>query len=228
MSSAPALTPALKGSSFTLSVLHLTNNHVEQAITLLQQKIAQAPNFFARAPLVLNIEDVADPVDFEALNAGIIELGMRPVGVVGCATDVSRQAAFAAGLATLNAPAHSAPQKRLAEKALGSAEIIRTPVRSGQQIYAQGTDLVVLGSVSNGAELIADGSIHVHGVLRGRAIAGAAGRKEASISCRDLQAELISVAGNYWLSDNIPPEHWQRTAVITRSQSGLVIESVGC
>lgn len=218
--------PALKGSSFTLSVLHLTSHNHDHALAHLEQKINQAPAFFAQAPLVLNIEEVGEPVDFAALHAGVLKLGMRPVAVVGCGSAQCRQRAQEAGLATLHGSA-AATELKTAPAPVGGPEIVRDPVRSGQQIYAQGRDLVILGSVSNGAEVIADGSIHVQGVLRGRAIAGAAGNTDAAIICRDLQAELISVAGNYWLSDNIPPEHWQRTAVVKHSQGSLVIESVG-
>jgi septum site-determining protein MinC len=79
-------------------------------------------------------------------------------------------------------------------------------VRSGAQIYARGADLVVTSAVSAGAELIADGNIHVYGTLRGRAIAGASGDAEARIFCSRLEAELISVAGRYLVSENIAPD----------------------
>lgn len=75
-------------------------------------------------------------------------------------------------------------------------QIIRQPVRSGQRIYARG-DLTVIGAVSPGAEIIADGSIHVYGKLSGRAIAGAQGDESAAIFCQQLNAELVSIAGNY-------------------------------
>ncbi len=77
-------------------------------------------------------------------------------------------------------------------------------IRSGQQIYARGSDLVIFGSVSPGAEVIADGSIHVYGVLRGRALAGASGHDQARIFVQDFQAELISVAGYYKVLEELP------------------------
>lgn len=85
----------------------------------------------------------------------------------------------------------------------GPAMIINRSVRSGQQIYAKGTDLIVLGSVSPGAEIIADGSIHVYGQLKGRALAGVGGHKEARIFCKQIAAELVSIAGHYWLYEDI-------------------------
>jgi septum site-determining protein MinC len=80
--------------------------------------------------------------------------------------------------------------------------MIYQPVRSGQQIYAKNADLIILSSVSHGAEIIADGSIHVYGALHGRAIAGAQGDQAARIFCKKLDAELISIAGIYLLSDD--------------------------
>lgn len=86
--------------------------------------------------------------------------------------------------------------------ALGSL-LITKPVRSGQQIYAKQADLVIIAPVSEGAELIADGHIHVYGTLRGRALAGAQGNANARIFCQKFDAELLSIAGNYWLSDDL-------------------------
>lgn len=80
------------------------------------------------------------------------------------------------------------------------------PVRSGQQIYAEGCDLTVLAAVGAGAEVIADGSIHIHGALRGRALAGAQGFAKARIFCREFHAELVAIAGNYKVMDEMPAE----------------------
>ena len=81
--------------------------------------------------------------------------------------------------------------------------IITTPVRGGQQVYAPGGDLVVLAAVSPGAELLADGNIHVYGPMRGRALAGIKGDTKARIFCRQLAAELVSVAGQYKVADDL-------------------------
>jgi septum site-determining protein MinC len=80
------------------------------------------------------------------------------------------------------------------------------PVRSGQQLYARGRDLVLLNLVGNGAEVIADGSIHVYGALRGRALAGAQGDTRARVLCQAFHAELLSVAGQYRVFEEIPRE----------------------
>ena len=80
-------------------------------------------------------------------------------------------------------------------------------MRSGTQIYAKGGDLVVPAPVSAGAELIADGHVHVYGALRGRAIAGASGDTDARIFVQRLEAELLAIAGRYLVSEAIAPEH---------------------
>jgi septum site-determining protein MinC len=100
---------------------------------------------------------------------------------------------------------------------------IRMPVRSGQVIYAVGGDLVVLAAVSSGAELIADGNIHVYAPLRGRAYAGAHDNAEASIFCMSLEAEFLSVAGHYLLAEEIPKDHRGKPARVHLKDGELVV-----
>lgn len=85
-----------------------------------------------------------------------------------------------------------------------SSRLVNYPVRSGQRIYAAGGDLTVTATVSSGSELMADGNIHVYAPLRGRVIAGLRGNTKARIFCQELHAELVSVAGHYRVSENIP------------------------
>jgi septum site-determining protein MinC len=80
------------------------------------------------------------------------------------------------------------------------------PIRSGQQIYAEQRDLTVLGTVGAGAEVIADGSIHIYGALRGRALAGARDNPKARIFCREFHAELVAIAGHYQVMEDIPAD----------------------
>ncbi|KOE82809.1 septum site-determining protein MinC [Vibrio aestuarianus] len=215
-------TPDLKGSSFTLSVLHLCDNEVANSIEFLKEKVTQAPAFFASAPVVINIAKVMGELDFIMLKQGISEAGMIPVGVTGCKDKRSQNLASEAGFAVMSAsksPAQ-APAK------MAPTKVVRTPIRSGQQVYAKDGDLVILNHVSAGAEVIADGSIHVYGTLRGRAIAGASGQAEARIICHDLQAELVSIAGNYWLSDQIESEFWQKKVMLSMVDDSLHFETL--
>lgn len=103
---------------------------------------------------------------------------------------------------------------------------VRTPVRSGQVIHAVGGDLVVLAPVSSGAELIADGNIHVYAPLRGRALAGARGNSDVSIFCQSLEAEFISIAGRYLMADQIPKAQRGKPARAHLEDEDLVITSL--
>ncbi|WP_172560000.1 septum site-determining protein MinC [Vibrio fluvialis] len=213
-------TPDLKGSSFTLSVLHLSDNQIASTVEFMKQKVSQAPAFFANAPVVINISKVDGDIDFLALKNGISDAGLIPVGVTGCKDKRCQSLASEAGFAVMTAS--NSPAKAPAKMA--PTKIVRTPIRSGQQVYAKDGDLVILNHVSPGAEVIADGSIHIHGTLRGRAIAGASGQKEARIICHDLQAELVSIAGNYWLSDQIESEFWQKKVMLSMTEESLHFE----
>ncbi len=96
------------------------------------------------------------------------------------------------------------PQLAATPAAAGTGLHHAKPVRSGQQIYARGRDLTVAAAVGSGAEVIADGSIHIYGRLSGRALAGAQGDAAARIYCQDFQAELVSIAGHYRVLEDVP------------------------
>jgi len=125
---------------------------------------------------------------------------------VGTAPDTAAPAATASsGAATESASTKTAPA--VAPSPGGEPGLMQTaPVRSGQQIYAENRDLTVLTAVGAGAEVIADGSIHIYGALRGRALAGAQGNEKARIFCREFHAELVAVAGHYKVLEDIPKE----------------------
>jgi septum site-determining protein MinC len=94
------------------------------------------------------------------------------------------------------------------EPALRLPLVVRQPVRSGQIVYAQGTDLIVLAAVNPGAQLLADGNIHIYAPLRGRAVAGVRGARDAQIFCLRFEAELVGVDAAYLVSEDIPPPLW--------------------
>ncbi len=104
------------------------------------------------------------------------------------------------------------------------SKLVTKPVRSGQQIYAQGGDLVVLAPVSHGAELLADGNIHIYAPLRGRALAGISGDESARIFCSSLEAELISVAGHYIINETLMQNYQQKPHQIYLENGKLRIQ----
>lgn len=124
-------------------------------------------------------------------------------------------------------PSSATPYLATEKEVHGSnTRIIIEPVRSGQQIYARGGDLIVLGAVSHGAELLADGHIHVYGPLRGRALAGVTGDIHAHIFCQSLEAELISIAGHYKMSEDIEKIAWLIPVDISLEQGRLHIREL--
>ncbi|WP_437682217.1 septum site-determining protein MinC [Sorangium sp. So ce131] len=120
-------------------------------------------------------------------------------------------------------PRDAAPPPDAAGEPPPAGLTVRQPVRSGQVVYVPHGDLVVLSPVSSGAELIADGNIHVYAPLRGRAMAGAHHNADASIFCMSLEAEFVSIAGRYLMADEIPDEHRGKPARISVQNEGLVV-----
>ena len=196
----------------------------------LTAKVQHAPNLFARAPVVLDLSHLPELPDLETVRdllARIREAGMLPVGL-SYGTTENEQLARALNLplfAKFRAPyersgkAAAEPEPLPVEPAartLVAAPVPRgdsvigmihdKPVRSGQQVYARGRDLILTKLVANGAEVIADGSIHVYGALRGRALAGAQGDASARIYCQEFHAELVSIAGQYRVFEDMPQE----------------------
>lgn len=221
----------IKGSVFTLSVLCLKSNDIDAMARALGARLAQAPRFFQNAPVVIDVKAVRDAgLDFHALVRLLRDNQLVPVGVRH-ATPEQLEAAIAAGLAVLQGgskpetvdvasvshppqPKASIQQAPVAEAAAvepvarspqaAAAKIVRQPVRSGQQIYARGGDLVLLAPVNAGAEVLADGNIHVYAPLRGRALAGVNGDTNARVFTQSLEAELVSVAGHYRIFEQQP------------------------
>lgn len=230
----------LKGTTFTISVLHLSDGNPARIRQLLEAKVAQAPQFFNCAPLVLNVERLTEIPDFEQLKELVESEDFVLVGITGTRDEAMKTAAKAAGLAVLVSgksrkaepvapaptPEPEATPVAPVQAPLEASKVHVGPVRSGQQIYAAGTSLVVLGSVSPGAEVIADDSIHVYGALRGRAIAGAKGNPQARIYCQQLQAELLSIAGTFQLSDALPAGLIQEPVHIRLDNEQLRIDRI--
>ena len=233
----------LKGTTFTISVLHLSDGNPARIRQLLEAKVAQAPQFFNCAPLVLNVERLEAIPDFEQLRELVESEDFVLVGITGARDEAMKTAAKAAGLAVMVSgksrkaepePTPPVPEPKPVEAApvppvpapVEASKVHVGPVRSGQQIYAAGTSLVVLGSVSPGAEVIADDSIHVYGALRGRAIAGAKGNPKARIYCQQLQAELLSIAGTFQLSDALPAGLIQQPVHVRLDNEQLRIDRI--
>ena len=189
----------IKGSLFTLTVLQLLNTELESIERQIKIKVKQAPQFFNYAPIVVDLSSIEDAVTLEfieGLNAVLREQTLIPVGYrthnKQLITDLTSKS-----FPIFKESRTDSSANEVAEMSASNNKLIETRVRSGQQVVAQNGDLIVLSSVSPGAELLASGNIHVYGTLRGRAIAGLNGDTNARIFCHKLEADLISIAGQY-------------------------------
>lgn len=206
MSDITLTTPAfkLKGRLYTLTVMQLLNTDLTTFEAQLQSTVQQAPRLFQHIPLVLDCTGLLDSDLLPDLCAALKKYHIIPVAIQG-ASPALAAIAQRLGLATVTSQnANDKPLKKPTAAPLNAPTLChQTPVRSGQQIVAQHSDLLVVASVSKGAELLSDGNIYVYGTLRGRALAGINGNRAARIFCQTLEAELIAIAGVYRLSDTM-------------------------
>jgi septum site-determining protein MinC len=207
----------VQGAVFTVMVVRaamLRDRAFEQDLA---EQVRRSPRFFLNAPVVLDLKEAPEFTQHSEFADAREFLRRHTLTLIGVqnAAPAQLEAAAGAGLASFapNAPqpnrgpprepSQSTPTRPVAAV---KTRLVTQPVRSGTQIYARGADLVVTAAVSPGAEIIADGNIHVYGALRGRAVAGASGDGDARIFCSRLEAELVSIAGRYLVSEQLPAE----------------------
>ena len=224
----------IKSANLPLVALLLKSTDLERLSQELAHRFGDMPDFFDNDPLVVDLSPLAEAeedglataLDFGALMDLLRSYRLQPLAVRG-GSQTQTEAALSAGLILaqdamvqrnlpqrevapepVQEPAPSAaPEPVVAQVAPAlAAMVIDKPLRSGQQVYARGRDLVVMAMVNPGAEVIADGHIHVYAPLRGKAIAGARGNADARIFALVMEPELISIAGIYRTSENpLPP-----------------------
>lgn len=214
----------LKGRLYTLTVLSVLEKNSDEFNQHLAEVVSQAPKFFHQTPIVLDFSELpAESIDLADFIRCVREQGLIPVAIQHGQAALDTLAPCH-GLAVLHAS--SSHDKNLLEETgktpmvqqeSSQTKIITTPVRSGQQIVSSG-DLIVTSAVSHGAELLANGHIHVYGALRGRALAGIGGDTSARIFCQSLEAELVSIAGFYRLSDAIASMNGPCQIILNASQ----------
>jgi septum site-determining protein MinC len=228
----------VQGAVFTVMVMRAAMLRDPAFADELTRQIELSPRFFLNAPVVLDLRDAAGFTEVKEFAEAKEILRRHTLMLVGVQNALPAQVAAAAafGLATF-APSATQPGRRplpearkaaAAPAATAAAPTTRTrlvtqPVRSGTQVYARGGDLIVTAAVSPGAEIVADGNIHVYGALRGRALAGASGDRDARIFCSRFEAELVSIAGRYLVSEQLPPEQHGLAVQIALIDEALTI-----
>lgn len=194
------------------------------------EKLGGREHFLADEQLVIDfnsLPELPSALEIDTLVRLLQQFSLRPVAARGGNSD-QKLAAAAAGLVILQDDSlTTAPVAPVVAAPPPPALVITRPVRTGQQVYAKGGDLIVLALVSAGAEVIADGNIHVYAPLRGRALAGAKGDNRARIFTTCMEAELVSIAGIYRsLQEDLPDSIRTKPAQIYLDQEKIVIEAL--
>lgn len=218
----------LKADFLPITILQLTQNNLPAIKKQLENITQKAPNYFANAPMMVDftqLQDSSDKPDIEAMCALLREYHMQPIAARGIPVNVMLP------VIPDRTDKKPAPQKtadsRDAIHRASETMVITKPIRAGTQIYAKDGDLIVLSSVNAGAEVIADGHIHIYGPLRGRALAGANGNTDARIFCQTLEAELIAIAGHYLVNEKIKmPKSKSGMLQIFLENEKLQVESI--
>jgi septum site-determining protein MinC len=236
----------IKSADLSLLALVLKTADVQAVSSALQQQMAETPGFFDQDPVLVDVSALEPTahahLDLLGLLAVLREQHLVPLAIKGAQQALLAQAK-ALGLVDASdarirrsapiepslpvactpapTPAPELPSLPTPPAApIWGAMVIDKPLRSGQQVYAKGRDLIVLAMVNAGAEVIADGHIHVYGALRGKAIAGARGNAQAQIFALVMEPELISIAGVYRTSENALPAEVLGQAAQVSLQSG--------
>lgn len=229
---APA-TFEIKSANLPLVALLLKSADLQSLAEELQARFGELPEFFDNDPLVIDLGPLQGQqasIDFTALLELLRRYKVLPVAVKGGSQEQMASAVHAGLAAAPEAREQAGDGLRVqpamaAAAAPASALVIDKPLRSGQQVYARGRDLVVLSMVNPGAEVMADGHIHVYAPLRGRAIAGAQGNTEARIFAASMEPQLLSIAGIYRTTETeLPPEVRGKPAQVRLEGERLVVE----
>jgi septum site-determining protein MinC len=235
-----------KSATLPLVAVILKTANLDVLAEALDAQLADSPDFFEQEPVVIDLSQLQDDadgdgIDFTALRALLARHQTQPIAVRG-GSDVQHAAARAAGLSVAEMPVAPTPSPR-APAAAPVAEapqivrevpvpaagtlVIDKPLRSGQQVYARGGDVIVMAVVNFGAEVIADGNIHVYAPLRGKAIAGARGNTEARIFTTCMEAQLVAIAGIYRTSEiALPADIAGKAVTIRLDDKKLLMEPI--
>ena len=235
----------LKIGQVGIANLRIRTLDVERLVGEMRERVTRAPKLFGRAAVILDfggLSQLPDRATAQSLLNGLRDAGVLPVALA-YGTRETEMLAEQLGLPLLakfraqyeRVETEPAPPPRRPEPAppppppAPAAQHPRMQlgaVRSGQQLYAENCDLTVLSTVGAGAEVIADGSIHIYGTLRGRALAGAQGNTGARIFCRDFHAELVAIAGRYKVLDDIPDSLRGKAVQVWLEQDQIMIAAL--
>jgi septum site-determining protein MinC len=235
-----------KSATLPLIAVILKTAELDVLAQALDIQLADSPDFFDQEPVVIDLSQLQEDeagasIDFAALRALLARHQTQPIAVRG-GSDAQNAAARAAGLSLAAMPVTPSPRppappaeapseapqiRRDVPVPANGTLVIDKPLRSGQQVYARGGDVVVTAVVSFGAEVIADGNVHVYAPLRGKAIAGARGNAEARIFTTCMEAQLVAIAGIYRTSEvALPADIAGKPAQISLDGKKIVMSAI--
>jgi septum site-determining protein MinC len=231
----------IKSADLSLVALVLKSTNIQTISKALAHQLAESPGFFDQDPVIIDVslidfeQNPADSLSLTDLLPVLREHGLVPMAVKGAqgelldqakalglvdASDARIRRSVAIAEPVEQATVHESLVPPVSAPIATGPMVIDKPLRSGQQVYAKGRDLIVLAMVNAGAEVIADGNIHIYATLRGKAIAGARGNTQARIFAQVMEPELISIAGVYRTSENALPQDVLGQAAQVCLQSG--------
>ena len=231
----------MKSAQLPVVAFALRSADLEQLAQEFAERFGSDSTFFDHDPVLIDLahlREADEDIDFVALVALLRQYRTTPVAVRG-GSDAQMASAYAAGL--MAAP-EAPPARKAAEPEVREVEVevikevqlpakaslrVDKPMRSGQQVYAAGSDVIVNAVVSYGAEVIADGNVHVYAPLRGRAVAGASGNTQARIFSTCMEAQLLSIAGIYrTIETDLPADLAGKPAKVRLEGEKIIIEPV--
>ena len=230
----------LKIGQVGIATLRVRTMNIPQLVEEMRERVARAPKLFKHAGIILDFGGLARIPDLSTTQHvvyGLREVGVLPIALAYGSKEteaLARQIGLPV-LAKFRAHYERAqtaqPPPRQADVAIPTTQMnpgmIQTnAVRSGQQLYAKGSDLTVINTISPGAEVIADGNIHIYGSLKGRALAGAQGNTSARIFCRSFHAELVAISGQYKVLDDVADELRGRSVQIWLDKKQIKIAAL--
>lgn len=227
----------LQGRVFTLLVINIHTVCLKKIHVSLLEKKKQLPYFFSKkVPVVINVSKINNQINWKNLHQILSDAGLFIIGVCSCYDKELKNTIIKSGLPILQKGKNiinfhdiTHIDKTSYNNNISNIEvtqIIHKPIRSGQRIYAQNRDLIIISNVNSGAEVISDGNIHVYGIMRGKVLAGASGYKKSQIFCSNLFSELISIGGYYKTSEQIPKNFLGESVRIYLKDKNLIITKI--
>ncbi|WP_343154600.1 septum site-determining protein MinC [Buchnera aphidicola (Pseudoregma panicola)] len=223
------------GKNFTLLVLNLYKYDLKNFEIYFKKKIREFPNILKSTSIVINIMFYMKIPDWILTKKLILYFKFKIIGFSGCINCNLKNYIIGSGISYLNiGKSKFLPNIKIKNiknekdtiKNKNESITISHPVRSGQKIYSENSDLIIINNVSYGAEIISNGNIHVYGSLKGRAIAGSLGNLSSKIFCKFCYPELIAIYTNYWLYDQIPKKFIGNSSYFFLRDNNICIKKI--